>query len=108
MRVILSNWLLSTLRIHRYPIFMCAIAIGYSSRQQFVNLLRVEHSPHENRITVTWIFTQHLDVRLRDSEVFAFLRYDGQVMSYTSFRIPSDYRWGDVIFVENIRLINAE
>jgi len=107
MKIVLSNWLLSTLRLHRYPIFICWFTVGNTSYYQRVRLVRVEVDPFENKITVTWIFNDFLNFRLQDCVIFVFKRYDDSHMSHTNLQIPSDYKWGEVVLVENIRLIGA-
>jgi hypothetical protein len=110
MRIILSDWLMSTIRLYEYPVVVCEIApvTGGVVIYQAVTLVSVIRNPSENTITLVFVFTRALDWRLNNTSVRYLRRFAGpRLTGLLGLVIPSEYTWGQVALVEVIGLTGA-
>ena len=108
MIVKLSDWLISMLRLHRFPAVICVLRFGATPVEHRVRLASVNADRSTNTITVVFTFVDNLDAKLNMASIVVLNHFAGYIIvNNANVIIPSEYKWGQVALVETIKLIGA-
>jgi len=113
MKIKATDWLLSTLAKYTIESICCYVRWNAQPEPVVVpqNVRRVytETRPSERKIIVTWVFTNLVFTPLKDTTITSLVHLDGQThIMNVNITIQSDFKWGEVVLVEEIKLIGAE
>ena len=113
MKVKLSDWLLSILELYRVDAICCYVRWNAPPEPvvvpQNVRRIYIETKPSERKIIITWAFTNLIFAPLKDTTIVSLVHFDAQThIMDVNVTIQSDFKWGEVVLVEEITLIGAE